>query len=203
MPRWNGSVITLAKIIKFVMPSASEAELGEIFVTAQEMVTMRQTLEKMKWPQPKPHIQTYHSAAAGVVNNIIFPRKIKTMDRRIHWIRRRESQVRFCYYWASGNLNWGGYSTKNHPSSIMNQKECNFQEIRTASNTSSPSKVPARVYCSWFQVERTSTCNPHTPCTYGKAKTETYPRIASGRQHGGHKINTSPETPMVLLYIHK
>ena len=38
---------------------------------------------------------------------------------------------------------------------------------------------------SWFQVEITSTWNPHTPCTYGKARTETYPRIASG-----HKITT-------------
>ena len=45
-------------------------------------------------------------------------------------------------------------------------------------------------YCSWFQVERTSTWNPHTPCTYSKAKTETYHRIASGRQHSIHKITT-------------
>ena len=45
-------------------------------------------------------------------------------------------------------------------------------------------------YCSRFQVERTSTWNPHTPRMYGKARTETYPRIGSGRQHGGHKITT-------------
>ena len=34
MPRWNGPVLTLAKIIKFVMSSASEAELGAMFITA-------------------------------------------------------------------------------------------------------------------------------------------------------------------------
>ena len=45
MPRWNGPVLTLAKIIKFVMSSASEAELGAMFITAQEMVAMRQTLQ--------------------------------------------------------------------------------------------------------------------------------------------------------------
>ena len=50
IPRWNGSVLTLAKIITFFMSSASEAELGTIFITAQEMVAMRQTLEEMKWP---------------------------------------------------------------------------------------------------------------------------------------------------------
>ena len=35
MPRWNGYVLALAKIIKFVMSSASEAELGAIFITAE------------------------------------------------------------------------------------------------------------------------------------------------------------------------
>ena len=44
MPRWNGSVLALAKIIKFVMASASEAELGTMSITAQEMVAMRKKL---------------------------------------------------------------------------------------------------------------------------------------------------------------
>ena len=35
MPRWNGPVLTLAEIIKFVMSSASKAEVGAMFVTAQ------------------------------------------------------------------------------------------------------------------------------------------------------------------------
>ena len=52
-PRWNGTVLTLAKMIKFVISSASEAELGAMFTTAQEIVAMRQTLQEMKWPQPK------------------------------------------------------------------------------------------------------------------------------------------------------
>ena len=54
IPRWNGPVLTLAKIIKFVMSSASEAELGAMFITAQEMVAMRKTLQEMKWPQTNP-----------------------------------------------------------------------------------------------------------------------------------------------------
>ena len=106
MPRWNGSVLTLAKIIKFVMSSASEAELGAMFITAQEMVATRQTLQAMKWPQTKPPIQTDNSAAAGVVNNTIVPRKLKKMERRLPWLRCREAQGKFHYYWASGGLNW-------------------------------------------------------------------------------------------------
>ena len=50
---WNRPVLTLAKNIKFVMSSASETELGEMFITAQEIVATRQTLQEMKRPQPK------------------------------------------------------------------------------------------------------------------------------------------------------
>ena len=48
MPHWNRSVLTLSKIIKFVMSSASKEELGAMFISAQEMVAMRQTLQEMK-----------------------------------------------------------------------------------------------------------------------------------------------------------
>ena len=65
------------------MSSASEAELGAMFITAQEIVATRQTLQEMKWPQPKYPIQIDNSAAAAVVNNTIVPRKLKTMDRRL------------------------------------------------------------------------------------------------------------------------
>ena len=43
MPWWNGPVLTLSHMIKFVMSTASEAELGVLFVTAQEMVAMKNT----------------------------------------------------------------------------------------------------------------------------------------------------------------
>ena len=112
MPWCNGPVLTLPLIIKFVMSSASEAELGALFITAQEMVAMRHTLEEMRCYQPKFPIQTDNSAAAGIVNNNIVPKKLNTMDRHLHWLRCREAKGQFCYYWASGNLNWGDYITK-------------------------------------------------------------------------------------------
>ena len=77
-------MLTLAKTIKFVMSSIYEAELSAMFITAQEMVAMRQTLQEMKWTQPKSPIHKDNYAATGVVNNTIVPRKLKTMDRRLH-----------------------------------------------------------------------------------------------------------------------
>ena len=79
------------------MSSASEAELGALFITAQEIMAMRDTLEEMKWNQSKSPIQTENSAAAGVINNAIVPRKRKTIDRRLHFIRCKETQGQFRY----------------------------------------------------------------------------------------------------------
>ena len=94
---------------------------------------MRQTLQEMKWPQPKSPIQTDKSAAAGVVNNTIVPRKLKTMDRRLHWRRCREAQGRFSYYWESGNLNRGDYSTKHHPPLSQIEKNAIFRKFKQLS----------------------------------------------------------------------
>ena len=44
IPRWNGEIITIAQIIKFVMSSSSEAGLDSLFNTAKEMVPLYQTL---------------------------------------------------------------------------------------------------------------------------------------------------------------
>ena len=33
--RWNGSVLTIAQILKFVMDSAPKAELGALYTTAK------------------------------------------------------------------------------------------------------------------------------------------------------------------------
>ena len=40
------------------MSSAAEAELGAIFITAKELVPIRQALTDMGWPQPPTPIQT-------------------------------------------------------------------------------------------------------------------------------------------------
>ena len=34
-PRWNGPILTIAQIIKFVMTSASEAGINALYVTAK------------------------------------------------------------------------------------------------------------------------------------------------------------------------
>ena len=115
-PEWNGAILTISQIIKFVMSSAAEAELGAMCITAKEMVPIRQKLIEMVWEKPPSPIQTDNSTATGVVNKTIFQRKNKSMDLCFHWLRCCESQEHFQFYWDPSYLNWGYYSTKHHPS---------------------------------------------------------------------------------------
>ena len=51
-PANNGAVLNVSKVIKAVMSSAAEAELGGLFYNAKIAVPMRKTLEELGHPQP-------------------------------------------------------------------------------------------------------------------------------------------------------
>ena len=51
-PPNNGSVLKLSTIIRNVMSSASEAEIGALFLNAKTAVPMRKKLEEIGNPQP-------------------------------------------------------------------------------------------------------------------------------------------------------
>ena len=52
MPANNGAVLNVAQIIKAVMLSAAEAEIGATYINAREAVPQRMTLSEMGHPQP-------------------------------------------------------------------------------------------------------------------------------------------------------
>ena len=116
-PTNNGAVHNLAQIIKNVMSSAAEAELGAMFLNAKTAVHLRQTLEELGHPQPPTPIQTDNTTAQGVATNKILPKATKSMDMKFHWLRDREFREQFRSYWRSGTKNLGDYWTKHHPGS--------------------------------------------------------------------------------------
>jgi hypothetical protein len=113
-PPNNGAVLNIAQLIKSVMSSAAEAELGALYINAREAVPQRQLLEEMGHPQPPTPIQTDNSTALGVVTSNIQPRRTKAMDMRFHWLRCREAQNHFRFYWRPGKTNLADYWTKHH-----------------------------------------------------------------------------------------
>jgi hypothetical protein len=76
----NGAILNIAQLIKAVMSSTVEAELGTLYINAREAVPQRQTLAEMGHKQPPTPMQTDNSTALGVVNNNIQPQRTKAMD---------------------------------------------------------------------------------------------------------------------------
>ena len=111
----NGSVLTITQIIKAVMSSAAEAELGSIFINCREAIPARHALETMGHKQPPTPIQTDNTTALGVVTNNIAIKRLKSMYMKLHWIRCRIAQKQFRHYWQPGPNNLGEYVTKHHP----------------------------------------------------------------------------------------
>jgi len=116
IPTFNGAVLTIAQIIKFVMSSAAEAELASLFLTARKCVALRQTLIEMRWPQNPTPIQVDNTTAVGVVTNNIIPKQTKSMDMRLWWLRCCTNQKQFRPYWAAGKGNLADYNSKHHSS---------------------------------------------------------------------------------------
>ena len=59
-------------------------------------------------------IQTDNSMADGIINGKVQPKRTKAMDMRFHWLRDRECEEQFCFYWRPGRLNYANYWTKHH-----------------------------------------------------------------------------------------
>jgi hypothetical protein len=91
----NGAVLNVAQVIKAVMSSAAEAELGALFINAKIAVPMCHTLEELGHPQGRTPIQTDNSTADGVVNGKIQPKATKAMDMCFYWLKDREAQIFF------------------------------------------------------------------------------------------------------------
>jgi hypothetical protein len=95
----NGAIFTIATIIKAVMSSAAEAELGALYLNACKAVYLQQILTEMGPPKLQTPIQTDNLMAEGVINNKIQPKRAKAMDMRFHWLRNLKAQDQFRIYW--------------------------------------------------------------------------------------------------------
>ena len=114
---FNGPVMVLAKIIKNVMASAAEAEVGALFMNAQEAVPMRLSLEELGHKQPATPLKIDNSTATGIINNTIKQKRSKAIDMRFYWLRDRVKQGQFQVYWEPGLHNLADYTTKHHSGS--------------------------------------------------------------------------------------
>ena len=107
------------------MASSAEAEIAALYITSKNMIPLHNTLVEMGWPQPQTPIQTDNSTAVGFTNKTIVNKATKSAYMKLWWLRDRESQEQFRYYWAPGSENEGDYSTKHHPPIYHEAKRAN------------------------------------------------------------------------------
>ena len=89
--------------MKAVIDSSDESEMAALYIIAKKIIPLHNTLIEMVRPQPKSPIQKHKSTAVGFTNKIIVNKATRSVDMKLWWLRDRESQEQFRYYWAPGS----------------------------------------------------------------------------------------------------
>lgn len=161
--RPNGPIHVLSKILRNVMGSAAEAEIGATYVNGQEAMPIRTALEEMHHPQPPTPMQVDNTTAVGFANDTIKQKRSKAIDMRFYWIQDRTKQGQFIIYWRPGAQNLGDYHTKHHspahhrlmrPTYLHSAEQCANALIslllRGCVNPGSAARPPARAQSPVF-----------------------------------------------------
>lgn len=112
----NAPISAISKVLKNVMSSVAEAELGEIFHNAKEGVSERITMEEMGHPQGNTNIISDNTTAIGIANKKVKHKRTKAMAMKFYWVQDREAQGQFKFFWRPGYDNEkADYFTKDHP----------------------------------------------------------------------------------------
>lgn len=110
----DGPIHVLASILRNVMSSAAEAEIGAAFLNAQEACPFRETLLTLGHPQPATPIRTDNACAMGILNDNVKQKRSKAIDMRFYWLQDRVAQQQFNVYWKPGTTNLADYVSKHH-----------------------------------------------------------------------------------------
>jgi hypothetical protein len=131
-PTLNGPLFTISRIMRNVMGSAAEAEIGATYINGQEAIPIRTTLEELGHPQPPTPMQVDNSTAEGFANDTIKQKRSKAIDMRFYWIKDRTRQGQFLVYWRPGTTNLGDYHTKHHSPAHHRNMRTTFLHPATA-----------------------------------------------------------------------
>jgi hypothetical protein len=78
----NGSILNVTSVIKNVVASATESEVGTCFQNAKTAAPLRVTLLEFGHEKPATPLRTYNSTAYGILNETIKQKRSKSMDMK-------------------------------------------------------------------------------------------------------------------------
>jgi hypothetical protein len=114
----NGNILITCAILKLVAASAAEAELGALFLNAQEAKVVRLILHELGHPQPPTPIHIDNTTTVGIVNSTIKRQRSRAMEMRYFWLLDQEAQRNFAFLQHPGLENLGDYPSKHHTGAI-------------------------------------------------------------------------------------
>jgi hypothetical protein len=79
----NGSILNVASVIKNVLASAAESEVGACFQNSPSEAPIRVTLTELGHIPPATPLRTENSTAFGILNETIKPKKVKSNGHEI------------------------------------------------------------------------------------------------------------------------
>ena len=97
----------VADILKNVMASTAEAELGGLSIYAKEGEVIRNTLEETRQPQHPTPMHKDNSTSSCIINETVKQCISKAIDMRLYWVRDRRKKNNFLFYWAPGKYRMG------------------------------------------------------------------------------------------------
>ena len=112
--RPNDAVHVMSTVMRQVLSSATEAEVGATFYGCQDTVPLCNTLADLGHIQGETLIITDNECCEGILNNTVKQRGPKAMDTRFYWVKFRISQGQFKLLWRSGRENLADYFIKLH-----------------------------------------------------------------------------------------
>ena len=101
-PKKNGAVLNIVQIIKRVVTSAVETEIGALFINTRNAIPARYLLEEIGHSQPATPVQTDNSTALGFVTKNINRKQTKSAAMNYWYMRDQQDQKQFRYYWREG-----------------------------------------------------------------------------------------------------
>jgi hypothetical protein len=114
----NGAIHITCTILKLMVSSAAEAELGAIFLNAQEAKVICLVLEKLGHLQPPTPIHINNNTTVGIVNKTIKQQWMRAMKMQYFWLLDSEVQKLFRFHCQPGQENLGNYPSKHHYANI-------------------------------------------------------------------------------------
>jgi hypothetical protein len=94
----NGVIHITCTILKLVAVLAAEAELGALFLNAQEAKVLRLTLLELGHPQPPTPIHIDNTTTVGIVNDTIKCPRSRAMEMQYFWLLNGKTQKYFEFH---------------------------------------------------------------------------------------------------------